>query len=362
LFVVEAGSRNAWTTLAIIAKYVSDSTWDYIKRGSTSVSPSGGPDCPRFGGASFLGETYRHRGLAFFNGKFLFMKYRYKEKFEANGGFRFFRDKRTVLLQATSYGRRFTEQQLGSYVRSINGLLDSISGRPSTSTDSVGSALTKADFPVVNSGPLYKYVSDSTWDYIKRGSIQLGTATYYRTTENGNIKDEREGVSTFHLGDGNDQLHVSIISGFNCAIFCGTSYFEGEDDELMRSRFGEKRLRIDRVDEFVSRTCKLIGAYRARIYDVVYTDIKHFSAEVKGISRFIDITGKGDLTEQSLHKLNSRFFETFYDFAFAPSLFSKPTGYSVEHERRVVFELRDDLRKPTLIFDGSSLLDLIHLS
>jgi hypothetical protein len=49
-----------------------------------------------------------------------------------------------------------------------------------------------------------------------------------------------------------------------------------------------------------------------------------------------------------VHKINTTFFETFYDFGFLPSLLAKPTKYSVERERRIIFEIRDDLKAPTI--------------
>lgn len=282
------------------------------------------------------------------------LRFRYKEKFEKDKGFRFFRDKRSVLVQAISFGRRLTERQTADYVKRINVFLDDVSGGEEKSYAD-WPALTKFDFPDLKSEPLYKFVSDETWNYIQRGSFQLGTADYYRTTLNQKVKDEKEGASTFH----DNQLNVSIISGFNCAIFCGTSLFEMTP--MMRDRFGAKLIKIDPVQKFVQRICKLTGAYSGRVYDVVYTDLKNYMTSLEGIEKFIQITGKGDLSREALHRMNGMYFQIFYDLGFMPSLFSKPEHYSTEKERRIIVEMRDDLHKPTIILNDRSLLDFIEL-
>ena len=110
------------------------------------------------------------------------MPYRYKEKFEKYGGHRFFRDKKSILVQAISYGRRLTEQQIAAYDRRINEYLDNVAGR-SAETPKAVQALKRDDFPDVGTDPLYKYVSDATWEYIRQGSFQFGSAQYYRTTQ-----------------------------------------------------------------------------------------------------------------------------------------------------------------------------------
>jgi hypothetical protein len=77
----------------------------------------------------------------------------------------------------------------------------------------IAPALTLADFPDRSTEPLYKYVSDATWQHISKGSIQLGTAGYYRTTPNMNIRDRREGASSFHLLSENFTFNVDMMIG-----------------------------------------------------------------------------------------------------------------------------------------------------
>jgi hypothetical protein len=263
-------------------------------------------------------------------------------------------------MQASAYGRRFTEDQLTSFATATNTYLDAVlQQEPLSPTHRA--ALVEADFPDLNREPLYKYVSDTTWNYISTGSFQLGTAAYYRSTPNMNIRDQREGASFFHLMSGDNQLNISLTSGFNCAIFCGTSHMKGKDHTLMQSKFGKKRLKIEPLSEFVARICQKLNSVRACVHEVVYTDLKNYIAEHDGIERFSEIAGDGNLDHKKLHRLNKTFFATFYKYAFLPSLFSKPTAYKAERERRIVFEMRDDLRTPTIVFKEKSLLDFISL-
>ena len=288
------------------------------------------------------------------------MAHRYKEKFEKNGGYRFIRDKKSILVHAISYGRRLTDGHVAAYDSRVNAYLDTVLPR-ATDNANYAEALTRTDFPDLKADPFYKYVSDATWEYIRQGSFQFGTAQYYRTTPNIDIQDQREGASSIHLASGNNQLHVTLTSGFNCAIFCGTGHFEGPDHDLMLSRFGRKRLKIEPVSKFLARVCKLTHSFRAHVFDVVYNDLKNYAVELEGVESFYAITSGGDLTRGALRRINKTFFETFDEYGFMPSLFAKPTRYSQELERRIILEMRDDLRKPTLEVKDKSLLDFVTL-
>ena len=290
------------------------------------------------------------------------MPYKYKEKFLPDNGYRFYRDDRSILVQMLAYGRPLTDTQLVSVAKNFNKYLDTILKRD-PQTPAYGPALQRSDFKDLKSEPLYKYVSDSTWNHICKGSFQLGTAEYYRNTPNMNIRDQREGASMFYLVSGNNQLSVAITSGFNCALFCGTSFVQGPDHELMLSRFGRKRIKIDPLDEFVAALAKHIGAFSAHVYDIIYADLKNYLAKREGIERYSEIMGKGkgDTDKTKMRKINESFFSVFYEYGFMPSLFSKPVAYKVERERRVVFERRDDIKSPTLIVEDKSLLKYISL-
>lgn len=83
--------------------------------------------------------------------------------------------------------------------------------------------------------------------------------------------------------------------------------------------------------------------------------------KISDIVRYSEIVGKGDLDAAALRRLNENYFDTFYDYAFLPSLFSKPLVYKEESERRIVFELPDDISTPTIAINDEALLKFITL-
>jgi hypothetical protein len=271
---------------------------------------------------------------------------------------RLVRDSRSVLVGGISaFSKRFTDSQIASFAE----LLVHRSPELAHKKLQIAPALTLADFLERSTEPLYKYVSDATWQHISRGSIQLGTASYYRTTSNMNIRDQREGASSFHLLSEDLTFNVDMMIGDNCAVFCGTAHIEGPDHTLMLSRFGGPRIKIDPLPDFIALLAKHIKPFRTRVFDVCYTDLKHFVADDPDIGRYPQIVGYGDLDAAALQRLNENYFDRFYDYAFFPSLFSKPIDYKEERERRIVFELEDDISTPTIIINDEALLEFITL-
>jgi hypothetical protein len=80
-----------------------------------------------------------------------------------------------------------------------------------------------------------------------------------------------------------------------------------------------------------------------------------------GIERFYSIAKGVDLTRSSLRQINKAFFAIFDEYGFMPSLFAKPTRYAQERERRIIFEMRADLRGPTIVANDASLLKFVTL-
>jgi hypothetical protein len=86
------------------------------------------------------------------------------------------------------------------------------------------------------------------------------------------IKDEHEGAGDFHLAHDPDQLNVSILPGFNAAMYCATG--ASGDRALMSSRFGERLIKVNSVREFAKHIAHRIGATDYHAYDLVHTDQK----------------------------------------------------------------------------------------
>jgi len=223
---------------------------------------------------------------------------KYREVFEKDRGFHLYRYKVSVLLHATAYSSRLTDDELSDYTAFIGKYLDDISEKPPRPIDyRPVPAVTLSDFAPLDNSPFYKFVSDETWRYIDSGNFQFGTAKYYRNTPNLHIKDEREGYANLHIGSGDDQLHLSVSTGENFAIFCGTSTNVESSERGMRRKFGDKIIKIADPKCFCERVRNLIGAKSYHIHDVIYSDLKNFIIEMDDIHDFVKITGNRDLTE-----------------------------------------------------------------
>jgi hypothetical protein len=299
----------------------------------------------------------------------------FTEEFVADRGFRLARGKISVLLHGLSFGRKLTGAQTMALARAIDEYNEGVkvlgenencaeetgdgSGDPfaslirSLATPEV--PLTMADFGEVKNGPFFKYVNEEVWTSLRRGCFWFNTAGYYRSTPNIAIQDRHEGYGHFHLTSGNDQLNVTASSGYNCTILCGTSAVDGGIEQLMRSRFGAKRIVINDVRGFAECVAARIGATRARVHDVVYHDVLNFAGELPGVDHLFEITGRDNLTREALHRVNERFFNVFYEYGMLPALFTKPLRYADERERRIVFDMPQDLNELVKIEDRSFL-------
>ena len=88
------------------------------------------------------------------------------------------------------------------------------------------------------------------------------------------------------------------------------------------------------------------------MFDVVYRDVLSFAGALPNISRLVEITGNGKLTPEALRHMNEEFFDIFYMYGMLPAVFTKPLRYADEHERRIVFEMTEDLSGPVKVEDG----------
>jgi hypothetical protein len=287
----------------------------------------------------------------------------YTESFEKDAGFRLCRDGISILARGCSLGRRLGTAENIALSSHLDRYFDQILGHPARTASAQDVPLTKSDFVQSEKGPLFKFVNDQTWEFLKNGSFKFGTAEYYRNTPNIDIQDRSEGLAHIHLVSGEDQLNISLAAGYSCAIFCGTSQIGGPNDEVMRRRFGRKRIRIDRLEAFATRAAQRLGANRSRVHDVVYRDVHSYAENLPPVvERFKKLVGAGTLTPTVVHNLNTEFFDTFYEFGLLPGLYAKPRKYEVETERRIIFETKTDIRQKTIVIEDQVLKSLVTFS
>lgn len=194
---------------------------------------------------------------------------------------------------------------------------------------------------------IYKYVSKETYEkFISKGHFQFGTIEYYQTTENRKIKDSEEGCTTLYIKTNNRELNLSVMSGFNYYIFCGTTNFR--QDKLLCDRFGEYLLKIN-INSFAKAVKKAIGAKNYFIENVKYSSAK-----------FHSITREVDYNEIQTGQISSELFDIIQNESLIPSIFGKPVYYEDENEVRLIFEMSKDCKKPMRI-KNLGLLDFIEI-
>jgi hypothetical protein len=249
------------------------------------------------------------------------------------------------------------EEMLLNSTRAMDQFADSVQGRAPTARGSSFVVAMRHIIPPAED-VLFKYVSDTTWDYISAGSFQLGSCDFYRSIENANANDAREGECMVALRNGKDQVNLGIRAGFNCALYCGTAAFAVDPE--MKKKFGGKLIRISPLSAFMEVLRSRLRARRAYVCDVVYTNDKTVAlehADATALRAYLS-TMEGKL---DIKVLNRKYFDLFYELGVTSTLFVKPAHYAHERERRVVIERSNDLTIPTLRLQALSLLQYISV-
>lgn len=201
--------------------------------------------------------------------------------------------------------------------------------------------LIKDYFKPATNQHFYKYVSKQIYnDYISKGCFRLGSIKYYQTVENIKIQDAHEGFTNLFIDYKNKQLMVTLFSGYNFAIFCGTSNFNSINNKLenMNDKFGDIILKIKNPLFFANEIRKIIGAKYFYCYEVKYSTRKVFSINMGNVYL--------DLMIKDKYKITPNLFDLFYNNSFFPSLFIKPVFFSEEKEIRIAFEMPKDINEP----------------
>jgi hypothetical protein len=196
--------------------------------------------------------------------------------FEPNAGFRFFKDDVSVLLHATARFKHdaiVTNIGLFNFFKHLNRFLQDV-GTYDRETHDVSKLMRAEDFPDLDKVEFYKFLPASTVDYYRAGSFQFGSTQFYRDIENQNSRDRMEGFANIVFQSPRHVWAMSLASGYNFGIFCGTSSLSARDQ--MSGQFGSHVIKIANLRAFAEDVKVRLGAKRFYLNHVSYNDLKMF--------------------------------------------------------------------------------------
>lgn len=253
-------------------------------------------------------------------------------RFEAKSGRRFSRDGVSILLQAVARFKpnaAVTSQDLFNLFRHTNKYFENV-GANEVERQGVSDLLTADNFPDLDNSEFYKFMSDDTLDHYKARRFEFGSIIYYRSIEKQDSKDSREGLCNVAIHTPKHLFTVSLTSGYNFGIFCGTSSLDHRAE--MVSRFGPRIIRIANLKAFAAEAMRCLGATNYYFNRVVYNDLKMFR-----------IRTLGRIRDNFPGEMDDRIFELLYEDTFLASFFMKPMRFCIERELRLVFEMPKDI-------------------
>jgi len=232
---------------------------------------------------------------------------------------------------------RVTDADLLNFFKHINKFLIDL-GTYEEQRLVTGARMNADHFPDLNNAVFYKFLPERSLQYYADGSFQFGSIQYYRTIEQQNSKDSMEGLCNLAIKTPKHLFGTSLVSGYNFGVFCGTSTLNRRDE--MSERFGPRIIKIVDLREFAEKAKQLLKAQRFYFNQVIYDDLKIFRTNTLKSIRLSRDEPSGDFDP---NLIDDRVFDLLQDKSFLPSLFMKPTRFSMEEELRLVFEMPQDV-------------------
>jgi hypothetical protein len=269
-----------------------------------------------------------------------------RHTFEPNAGYRFYKEEVSLLLHAaarfkqaaviTNYDMLKLFQRLNRYLKDV--------GAYDAERQGVSNIMTSNHFPDPTDVEFFKFMPKKSLEYYLQGSLQLGSIEYYRTIEQQNSKDSLEGLSNIAVTTRNHLFAVSLASGYNFGILCGTATLNRRTE--MSQLFGTHIIKIRNLKSFAEDVKSLFGAKRYYFNRDIYNDLKMFRMKTLKSIRLSRTEPPGNFDPDLI---GDNVFDLLYEGSFLPSLFIKPTRFSIEEELRLVFEMPTDVPPPHVL-------------
>jgi hypothetical protein len=153
-------------------------------------------------------------------------------EFQPDQGFRFYRSDVSLLLHAAARFKQsaiVTNIDLLHLFQRLNKFLQSVGAYDRENVDARD--LINAEYFVDLQEPtFYKFLPDSSAEHVKNDSFQFGSIQYYRDIEQQQSKDSLEGLANIAFKTPKHLVCMSLASGYNFGIFCGTSTLNRRDE------------------------------------------------------------------------------------------------------------------------------------
>jgi hypothetical protein len=266
--------------------------------------------------------------------------------FEPNKGFRFFQQDVSILLHAAARFKHdaiVTNHDVFNLFKRLNRFLEAV-GAYERESQVASTLMAPEKFPDLGEVEFYKFLPATSLEYYRSGSFQFGSVQFYRDIENQNSKDAMEGLSNIVFQGPKNVWAISLASGYNFGIFCGTSSLKKRDE--MSKQFGAHIIKIANLRAFAEEVQTLLGAKRFYFNHVQYNDLKMFRTRTLNKLILSRDDPPGDFDP---NLVTDAVFELLYRNSFLPSLFMKPTRFSTENELRLVFEMPSDVPHPRVL-------------
>lgn len=235
----------------------------------------------------------------------------------------------------------FTDDQMRSFGKSVVDYLVSIAGFAdrvaAKNVIDTSPAFELHDYVEITQQYLYKYVSESSAAYYRKGLFQVGSIGYFRKMENEKARDELEGLAFIATRMINRIANLAITMGSNYYVFCGTDQDSDSLSNYHLKNFGSVLLKIDLVP-FAEKVAKRLGAKSYKVMKVKYANAKMIKTDLP-----IQITPES-FSDLSSLDMQSYFGHLIRDCA-TPCLFTKPGWFKEETETRIVFEMSYDVNQ-----------------
>lgn len=266
-----------------------------------------------------------------------------------------------MLLHAMSVSERFSVKQKAAFSRAILNYLEQIGERRVTNRVNPKS-LSQRDFPAIAKPTFFKFLTPESASFLRRGSFRFGTTSYYRSIQDCERADILEGYAAIFLEGKHKSFNFCGTAGFNCVVLCGVATPPHDHRNLrhMRNKFGHELIEITNIDGFMSILSERLGSHAHYVRDVRYMDGKYISIKTDDLEEYLPTFGRGNLSEEIVHNLNVRYWHNFYEGIFWPAAFSKPSRFSHERERRLLFEFLSDIDAPFISVDAPEALEFIR--